>query len=274
MTAGFPTSPHPDTAPRPRPASRWSPSPTPTPGRSTSASRRTSRVRGWRRTPWATTNCATDQPVRRPWSLSGTERRTSWREPVRSISRSPYARSTSRISSCAGLRLLAVVDYAGEQPAGAVAGEHRRERAGVGGVVLVGLGEAGALHPLRRLGDPQLLVVGDLRQRVVERVGRVVRVLHLRRRCPSPARAAAGTGRGSRGRRGRCCGSCSPGTPWRGRSRPRGPADRGVRRWRRSGWRSRPARWRGPRCARPPSPGRTPGPAAGPSRATARRRRR
>ena len=62
---------------------------------------------------------------------------------------------------------------------GRVAAQRRRQRAGVGLVVGVRVGEAGALHLLRGLGDLQLLVAVDLRQRVVERVGRVHRVADL-----------------------------------------------------------------------------------------------
>ena len=53
-------------------------------------------------------------------------------------------------------------------------------------MVGVRLGEAGALHLLRGLGDPHRLVAVDLRQRVVERVGRVVRVAGSAPRVPQP----------------------------------------------------------------------------------------
>ena len=71
------------------------------------------------------------------------------------------------------------------EPGPAVAGQRRRQRPAVGRVGLVGLGEAGALHLLRGLGDPHLLVAVDLRERVVELVDRVVRVLDLRRGAPA-----------------------------------------------------------------------------------------
>ena len=105
-----------------------------------------------------------------------------------------------------------------------VAGQRGGEHPGVGLVVGVRLGEAGALHLLRRLGDPHRLVAVDLGQRVVERVGRVVRVEDLLAACPSPARAAAGRARASRGRRTRCCRASTPGTPWPARSSRPGPA--------------------------------------------------
>ena len=72
-------------------------------------------------------------------------------------------------------------------------------------VVGVRVGERRALHRLRGLGDRHRLVAVDLGQRVVERVDRVVPGRGSARACPSPGTAAAGTARGSRGRRARCC---------------------------------------------------------------------
>ena len=56
-------------------------------------------------------------------------------------------------------------------------------------VLGVRLGEAGALDGLGGLGDRQVLVAGDLDQVVVERAGRVHRVLHLLGRAPALRRA-------------------------------------------------------------------------------------